>query len=125
MILGRPTPRETRELKERQSQIAAWWTTALECDPSFAPEAMAAIGRAIDLRNQPAPELSLEDREHLTRLRDAIVNGPEALYLHLRVRPSGKRDNEQNIFRRMRSHFSMTFREFKTLANRLEKEYPQ
>lgn len=124
MMMGRPSPQQMRELEARQTRIEQWWTTTLQCDPAFASDALAAIASAIKSRNRPTPELSPEYRTYLTGLADAIRTGPDALYLHLRVRPSGKRDNQQNIFKGIRLHFPMTFREFKQLADRLDKQHP-
>lgn len=54
------------------------------------------------------------------RLKDSIDQGPETLYLLIRTKPNGKPDNQQNIFRMLRYHFDLTFREFKELATRIE-----
>lgn len=124
MMMGRALPEQMRELKERQSRIEEWWTATLKCNPRFASEALATIASAIKSRNRPTPELSPQYRDYLTALGDAIRNGPDSLYLHLRVRPSGKRDNQQNIFKGMRLHFPMTFQEFTKLANRLDNQHP-
>lgn len=124
MRMGRPSPQQMRDLQDRQTRIQQWWTQTLNCDPSFAPDAFAAIASSIERRHRPARDLSPEYREYLTALSNAIRTGPEALYLHLRIRPSGKRENQQNIFKGMRLHFPMTFREFKQFAGRLNKQHP-
>ncbi len=123
-MMGRPSVTQMQELEERQARIQEWWTTTLNCDPAFAPDALAAIASAIESRNRRSPSLSREYREYLDGLADAIRSGPDALYLHLRFRPSGKRDNQQNIFKGLRLHFPMTFREFKQLAKRLDAQNP-
>lgn len=124
MIMGRPSPDSLRRLEDRKAQIEEWWTTAIESEPVFASDAFAAIESTVKARNRPPRELSPEYRAHLVRLRDAVRDGPDALYLHLRVRPSGKRENQQNIFKKLQVHFPMSFREFKRLAKRLDDQHP-
>lgn len=124
MLMGRVLPEHIRELEEQQSRIEEWWTETLQCDPTFAAEALAAIASEIESRKISAFDLLAQYRKHFTARGDAIRNGPESFYLYLRDLPSRKRNNQQNIFKSMQLHFPMTFREFKQLAKRLDKQHP-
>ena len=122
--MGRPSPESVRALEERQERTEGWWSTAIKCRPNFSTDAIAAIKHTIEIRNAPPRELSSEYRQYLTGLSDAVREGPEALYLFRRTRPSGKRENQQNLFKCMKLYFPMTFREFKELAKRLDEDHP-
>lgn len=124
VVMGLPSPEYLQKLKAREQRIKQWWRAVLECGPTFSPEGFSVIAEVLEDRNQPLSNLSPEDHKYFSKLYDASLIGPEAVYLHLRTRPSGKRENEQNIFKYMQTLFPMRYEEFKALADRLEKEHP-
>lgn len=124
MMMGRPSPELVRALRERQRKTEEWWSAAIERQPLFANDAFSAIQEAIRARNTPPRPLSPEYRQYLTEWGNAVREGPEALYLFMRVRRSGKRESQQSLFKSITFHFPMTFREFKELARRLDEAHP-
>lgn len=123
-MLGRASLETIRSIRERKNRIEEWWSTAIVNEPEFSTEAFHAIVKTIESRQTPLRSLSPEYRQYLTEYADALRKGPDAFYLFLRVRPSGKRENEQSLFKRLAFHFPMTFREFNELVKRLDESDP-
>ncbi|QDT42699.1 hypothetical protein Pan241w_27870 [Gimesia alba] len=120
MLLGRISVKKMKSNRDRQERTANWWRTVIEADPEFGKAALEEIAQLTKRQCLEPRGLSDEQRETLVQLKQAISTGPEALYRHLRLKPNGQPDNQQNIFRQLRSHFKLTYRECKELAQRVE-----
>lgn len=114
-----------KSIQIRQKETAAWWNEAVEHGPEFASAAFDEVLRLAKAHRLDSEALSDDRREYLMNLKLAIENGPEALYLFVRTKANGKRDNQQNIFRTLRSHFDLTFRECREIAGRMDAENPE
>ncbi len=120
MLLGRPSANSVKSHRERQERTANWWHDVIDLGPKFGSESLAEISRLSQIQLLGSQGLSEAHREYLVRLKNAISDGPESLYRHVRIKANGKRDNQQNIFRVLRYHFDLSYRECKELADRVE-----
>ncbi|WP_339727711.1 hypothetical protein [uncultured Gimesia sp.] len=120
MLLGKPSVKAIQSIRDRQERTANWWHTVIQSAPEFGKAALEEIAQLTKRHRLGAQGLSDEQREYLVQLKQAISAGPEALYRHLRIKPNGQRDNQQNLFRVLRYHFKLTYRECKELAKRVE-----
>ena len=105
MLMGKPSAKAMKRYRERQERTANWWHDVIQLDPEFGNELLAEISRLSRMQLLGKHGLSDDHREYLVKLKDAISEGPESLYRHVRVKPNGKRDNQQNIFRALRYPF--------------------
>ena len=116
MLMGRPSVSAMKSFRDRQQQTANWWHDVIELEPKFGEEMLAEISQLSRMHVLGKQGLSDEHRQYLARAKEAIAEGPEALYRHLRTKPDGKPDNQQNIFRVLRSLFGLTHRQCQELA---------
>jgi hypothetical protein len=116
MLMGKPSANAMRHYRDRQQRTANWWHDVIQLAPRFDADLLAEISRLSRMQLLGKQGLSDDQREYLIKLKDAISAGPESLYRHVRIRPNGKRENQQNIFRMLRYHFDLTYRECKELA---------
>lgn len=123
-FMGKPSSKRIRSLQELQKRMEEWWSTAIGCKPEFSPEVFSAIEKVIENRHAPLRSLTPEYHKYLTELGEAIGKGPEALYLFKRVRPSGKRESQQGLYKTLDFYFGITFREFIELEKRINTEHP-
>lgn len=120
MLMGKPSANAMKSYRDRQEQTANWWHDVIKSGPRFGSDMLVEISRLSRMQLLGDRGLSEEQRDYLVRLKDAISEGPESLYRHVRIKPNGKRDNQQNIFRVLRYHFDLTYRECKELADRVD-----
>jgi hypothetical protein len=120
MLIGRPSQSALNSHANRQQRTANWWHDVIELEPKFGDDILAKISRLARLQQLGNKGLSDEHRDYLVRLKNAISNGPESLYRLVRTKPNGMRENQQNIFRVLRYHFDLKYRECKELADRID-----
>ncbi len=118
--MGKPSPNAMKSFRERQERTAGWWHEVIQLAPKFAADAIRDVADSSRKQLLGGSGISDEHRDYLMKLRDAVANGPEALYLLVRTKPNGKLDNQQNIFRALRFHFDLTYRECREIADRVE-----
>ncbi|MCU0713737.1 MAG: hypothetical protein MUC43_16885 [Pirellula sp.] len=116
MLMGKPSANAMRHYRTRQQRTANWWHDVIQLAPKFGAESLAEISRLSRMQLLGKQGLSDDHREYLIKLKDAISEGPETLYRHVRIKSNGKRENQQNIFRMLRYYFDLTYRECKELA---------
>lgn len=120
MQMGRPSVKQMESYRDRQQRTANWWHDVIQSGPNFGDDQLEEISQFARMQLFGKQGLTEKYREYLVKLKEAISAGPEAYYRHVRIKPNGKRDNQQNIFRLLRHHFDLTYRECKRLADRIE-----
>lgn len=127
VMLGRPSTESVRKLEERKDQVASWWSSVLSCGPEFSLEEMASIQERVQHhhhRKSLIPEDNSENRAAAKEVKNAVRQGPEAVYALIlkRAAETGKKLDEQFAFMVMRWFFSMTLDEFRQLAVRVHEK---
>lgn len=122
-LLGRPSLEALRRMEQQTRERKAWWEAALAANPQFAASEFA------DIRQRMArPQEALRLPRSLDELRkqfELIATDPEAAYLEMRIRPSGKREGLRLLFKLFkRIHPETRYPEFKRMAARLDREHP-
>lgn len=120
MLLGKPSVKAMKSMRDRQQRTANWWHDVIQLEPHFGNAMLEEISRLSQKQILGNQRLSDDHREYLLKLREAILAGPESLYRLIKIKPNGKRNNQQNIFRVLRSHFNLTYRECRKLADQAE-----
>ncbi len=120
MLLGKPSVKAMKSIRDRQQRTANWWHDVIQLEPHFGNGMLEEISRLSQRQPLGNQRLSDDHREYLLKLKEAILAGPESLYRLIRIKPNGKRNNQQNIFRVLRYHFNLTYRECRKLADQVE-----